>query len=24
MYIICRSWGWMCITSETCRAKKKV
>jgi hypothetical protein len=20
MYIIYRSWGWMCITSETCRA----
>jgi len=21
MYIIWGSWGWMCITSETCRAK---
>jgi hypothetical protein len=24
MYIICRSWGWMCITSETCRAESVI
>ena len=24
MYILYRSWGWMCITSETCRAKSVI
>ena len=24
MYILYRSWGWMCITSETCRANSVI